>query len=123
MPLCRQTDPYHGMAWGRFTFLGRVRSWDGLLALVRVSVRVPPLDRGSSSTVIHSIFLTDRPGPKGTIEMGLPRLSPLWESARWHLARHDIGRCIHSLGRSLRRIQACLISCGHPRIATITYFF
>ena len=29
------------MAWGRFTFLGRVRSWDGLLALVRVSVSVP----------------------------------------------------------------------------------
>lgn len=31
------TDPNHSMAWGRFTFLGRVRSWDGLLALVRVS--------------------------------------------------------------------------------------
>ena len=29
------------MAWGRFTFLGRVRAWDGLLALVRVSVRRP----------------------------------------------------------------------------------
>jgi len=31
------TDPNHSMAWGQFTFLGRVRSWDGLLALVRVS--------------------------------------------------------------------------------------
>jgi hypothetical protein len=29
------------MAWGRFTFLGRVRPWDGLIALVRVSVRIP----------------------------------------------------------------------------------
>ena len=36
-----QTDPHHSMAWGRFTFLGRVRSWDGLLALVRVSVCCP----------------------------------------------------------------------------------
>jgi hypothetical protein len=36
-----QTDPNHSMAWGRFTFLGRVRTWDGLLALVRVSVCVP----------------------------------------------------------------------------------
>jgi len=29
------------MAWGRFTFLGRVRSWDGLIALVRLPVSVP----------------------------------------------------------------------------------
>ena len=36
-----QTDPNHGMAWGRFTFLGRVRSWDGLIALVRLPVSVP----------------------------------------------------------------------------------
>lgn len=36
-----QTDPNHGMAWGRFTFLGRVRRWDGMIALVRVPVRVP----------------------------------------------------------------------------------
>jgi hypothetical protein len=36
-----QTDPDHGMAWGRFAFLGRVRSWDGLIALVRLPVSVP----------------------------------------------------------------------------------
>lgn len=36
-----KTDTYHGMAWGRYTFLGRVRSWDGLIALVRLPVRVP----------------------------------------------------------------------------------
>jgi hypothetical protein len=28
------------MAWGRYTFLGRVRAWDGLIALVRLPVRV-----------------------------------------------------------------------------------
>ena len=28
------------MAWGRFTFLGRVRPWDGLIALLRVPVRI-----------------------------------------------------------------------------------
>lgn len=31
-----ETDPDHGAAWGRFTFLGRVRPWDGLIALVRI---------------------------------------------------------------------------------------
>jgi hypothetical protein len=36
-----KTDTDHGMAWGRYTFLGRVRSWDGLIALVRLPVRVP----------------------------------------------------------------------------------
>ena len=40
-PFFTQTDSYHGMAWGRFTFLGRVRPWDGLIALVRVPVRIP----------------------------------------------------------------------------------
>ena len=35
-----KTDLNNGMAWGRYTFLGRVRSWDGLIALVRLSVRV-----------------------------------------------------------------------------------
>jgi hypothetical protein len=38
-----KTDIDHGMAWGRYTFLGRVRSWDGLIALVRLPVRVPPV--------------------------------------------------------------------------------
>jgi hypothetical protein len=31
-----ETDLNHGMAWGRYTFLGRVRPWDGLIALVRL---------------------------------------------------------------------------------------
>jgi hypothetical protein len=45
-----QTDHNHGKAWGQFTFLGRVRSWDGLIALVRLPVRVPsPGDRALGS--------------------------------------------------------------------------
>ncbi len=37
------------MAWGRYTFLGRVRAWDGLIALVRLPVRVPsPCDPASA---------------------------------------------------------------------------
>ncbi|KAI0066406.1 hypothetical protein BV25DRAFT_1971127 [Artomyces pyxidatus] len=32
-----QTDAYHGMAWGSYTFLGRVRAWDGLIALIRIA--------------------------------------------------------------------------------------
>ncbi|KAI0312088.1 hypothetical protein OF83DRAFT_691072 [Amylostereum chailletii] len=31
-----ETDTDHGLAWGRYTFLGRVRAWDGLIALVRI---------------------------------------------------------------------------------------
>ncbi|KAI0320061.1 hypothetical protein OF83DRAFT_1053867 [Amylostereum chailletii] len=33
-----ETDINHGMAWGRYTFLGRVRVWDGLIALVRIPI-------------------------------------------------------------------------------------
>jgi hypothetical protein len=40
--------------------------------------------------------------------MGLPRLPPLWQGARWQLARYDNRRSIHSLGGSLRRVKACL---------------
>ncbi|KZV74146.1 hypothetical protein PENSPDRAFT_749642 [Peniophora sp. CONT] len=30
-----ETDENHGLAWGHFTIFGRVRTWDGLVALVR----------------------------------------------------------------------------------------
>ena len=36
-----QTPLDRGTAWGRYTYLGRVRVWDGLIALVRSPVRVP----------------------------------------------------------------------------------
>lgn len=34
-----QTDGRFGNAWGKFTFLGRVRPWDGLVVLLRTPVR------------------------------------------------------------------------------------
>jgi len=40
-----ETDTNHGMAWGRYTFLGRVRSWDGLIALVRLPAEPSPWGR------------------------------------------------------------------------------
>ncbi|KAI0275292.1 hypothetical protein BC834DRAFT_840152 [Gloeopeniophorella convolvens] len=46
-----ETDANHGMAWGRFTFLGRVRPWDGLLALVRVPA--DPNQRGRARWVFR----------------------------------------------------------------------
>ncbi|KAI9507819.1 hypothetical protein F5148DRAFT_1201960 [Russula earlei] len=46
-----EPDPYHGMAWGRFTFLGRVRPWDGLIALVRLPA--DPNQRGRSRLVFR----------------------------------------------------------------------
>jgi len=46
-----ETDSYHGMAWGRFTFLGRVRPWDGLIALVRLPA--DPNQRGRSKWVFR----------------------------------------------------------------------
>ncbi|CCM02618.1 uncharacterized protein FIBRA_04721 [Fibroporia radiculosa] len=38
-----QTLPRHGQAWNHFRVYGRVRSWDGLVALVRVPAHVPEL--------------------------------------------------------------------------------
>lgn len=38
-----QTLPKHGEAWHRFRFYGRVRHWDGLIALVRVPLQNPDL--------------------------------------------------------------------------------
>lgn len=33
-----QTDRRHELAWGNFTFHGRVRPWDGLIGILRRSV-------------------------------------------------------------------------------------
>ncbi|KAI0295023.1 hypothetical protein BC826DRAFT_1104480 [Russula brevipes] len=49
--LTGETDSNHGMAWGRFTFLGRVRPWDGLIALVRLPA--DPNQRGRSRWVFR----------------------------------------------------------------------
>ncbi|KDQ49740.1 hypothetical protein JAAARDRAFT_615232 [Jaapia argillacea MUCL 33604] len=38
--LTGETDKQHGNAWGHFTFVGRVRPWDGLVALLRTPVRL-----------------------------------------------------------------------------------
>jgi hypothetical protein len=34
--LAGETDPRHGKAWHHYKFYGRVREWDGLVALIRV---------------------------------------------------------------------------------------
>ncbi|TFK21540.1 hypothetical protein FA15DRAFT_597697 [Coprinopsis marcescibilis] len=36
------TDLSHSLAWGPYVFYGRVRPWDGLVGLLRMSVAVPP---------------------------------------------------------------------------------
>ncbi|GBE77595.1 predicted protein [Sparassis crispa] len=38
-----ETLPRHGQAWHHFRFYGRVRKWDGLIAIVRVPVHYPEL--------------------------------------------------------------------------------
>lgn len=38
-----QTLPRHGQAWHAFRFFGRIRRWDGLIALVRVPAHDPNL--------------------------------------------------------------------------------
>src|SRR5579863_9613822 len=51
--------------------------------------------------------------------MGLPRLPPLWQSARWQLAWHDRGCRLHPLGGCLRRFEvrlAAMISWFHDLI-------
>ncbi|KAH9950972.1 hypothetical protein B0H21DRAFT_776357 [Amylocystis lapponica] len=38
-----ETLPRHGQAWHHFRFYGRVRKWDGLIAIVRVPAQIPEL--------------------------------------------------------------------------------
>lgn len=40
--LTGETDHSHGQAWNHYIFYGRVRRWDGLIALVRVPVSLHP---------------------------------------------------------------------------------
>jgi hypothetical protein len=42
-----QTDYKHGQAWNRYRFYGRVREWDGLIALVRIPVQPHPPGLGA----------------------------------------------------------------------------
>jgi hypothetical protein len=71
------------MAWGPFTFLGRVRSWDGLIALVREPVSRAPFARRllvrfqSDPVRILNRLFAGQPEPAGAIQMGLPRLPSL----------------------------------------------
>lgn len=39
----QQTLPKHGQAWHHYKFYGRVRCWDGLIALVRIPINIPEL--------------------------------------------------------------------------------
>lgn len=38
-----QTDLCHGQAWSHYLFYGRVRTWDGLIVILRVPVSGAPL--------------------------------------------------------------------------------
>lgn len=40
--LISQTDFKHGQAWNHYKFYGRVREWDGLVALVRIPAHQHP---------------------------------------------------------------------------------
>jgi hypothetical protein len=44
-----QTEVRHGLAWGFFRFLGRIRRWDGLIAILRVPMvqSTEPLGHGN----------------------------------------------------------------------------
>ncbi|KAJ8588677.1 hypothetical protein M405DRAFT_819370 [Rhizopogon salebrosus TDB-379] len=45
--LVGETDYKHGQAWNRYRFYGRVREWDGLIALVRIPVQPHPPGLGA----------------------------------------------------------------------------
>ncbi|TFY51443.1 hypothetical protein EVJ58_g10564 [Rhodofomes roseus] len=51
---CRkQTLPRHGQMWNYYRFYGRVRKWDGLIALVRVHVK----DRGLGMYIFRGYLI------------------------------------------------------------------
>lgn len=45
----------HGDAWGHFDIIGRVRSWDGLIVLLRKPVRETPAWSWSKSCLMDSV--------------------------------------------------------------------
>ncbi|TFY65478.1 hypothetical protein EVJ58_g1947 [Rhodofomes roseus] len=48
-----ETLPRHGQAWNHYRFYGRVRKWDGLIALVRVPVE----DRGLGTYIFRGYLV------------------------------------------------------------------
>ncbi|KAH9834401.1 uncharacterized protein C8Q71DRAFT_872362 [Rhodofomes roseus] len=50
---CNGTLPRHGQTWNYYRFYGRVRKWDGLIALVRVHVK----DRGLGMYIFRGYLI------------------------------------------------------------------
>jgi hypothetical protein len=50
-----ETDHRHSLAWNAFTFAGRVRKWDGLIAIVRI-----PADRRFGRMVFYGYIVGEQ---------------------------------------------------------------
>ncbi|KIJ62839.1 hypothetical protein HYDPIDRAFT_93726 [Hydnomerulius pinastri MD-312] len=53
-----ETSPKQGEAWGYYSYIGRVRQWDGLIVLLRIAVRY--LHSCMSDIASYSIVITDQ---------------------------------------------------------------
>ncbi|KAJ6544648.1 hypothetical protein DFH09DRAFT_990484 [Mycena vulgaris] len=83
------TDLRHGQAWNHFEFYGRLRTWDGLIGILRVSV----------SAATRSVAVRD--GLTGEVVQPDPRLGTLFFYGfivgghkfvgNWRLAQQDVG--------------------------------
>ena len=97
--LTGETDPRHGQAWHHYRFYGRVRKWDGCVAILRV----PAVSVASSSIVACLMvvlpFLRKIPPP------------PTQEKARSCSMVHSLGveRTLWGTGELLMRLMMLLL--------------
>ncbi|KAF7976205.1 hypothetical protein HWV62_7390 [Athelia sp. TMB] len=83
MLLTGETDIAHGQAWNHYIFYGRIRTWDGLIALVRVPRRVTGLENPALGRWVFTGYVVGGVNFVGTWralnheDVGVPT----WESA------------------------------------------
>jgi len=58
--LVGETDYKHGQAWNHYRFYGRVREWDGLVALVRIPAQPHPTAQGLGVWVFSGYIVGGR---------------------------------------------------------------
>jgi hypothetical protein len=78
-----ETDLSHGQAWNHYIFYGRVRTWDGLIALVRVPRHVNGSEHGYLGRWVFTGYIVGAQNFVGTWRaIGVADVGiPTWESA------------------------------------------
>jgi hypothetical protein len=78
-----QTDPHHGQAWSHYMFYGRVRTWDGLIVILRIPVSVHLL--AFSTPFVFLLFAND------LLTLDQPQHFSLSHAGRWVFHGYLVG--------------------------------